>query len=386
MQIYSVKDNIFLKKQLIILLLVIVSVSSFGADYDDPVEYISPVISSIGGPHVTMNDGFSSLLNNPAGFKSAEQEISIAELTIGLKGPVFDIANMIVTSDYSNITSIFQGIYAGMDLMGPLAFGYVGNGLGFGILGSTVGSVSSTGPLTVNVEAGEEITLCGGYAFSIPIDPESNNTLDFGMLLKGTFKGVVEFEESVLNIMSLSLDSVLNENFDFITGIGFDLGIRYSYKNIFTAGITGHDVYSPTMHNLYSSVSAFASGASPVSTTYSIVPFRMDAGVMYSPDFSEKNSFISSLKIFADYYDIFDFWLYPSLAVNPVLHIGVGTEITLLEILSVRAGINQGLFAAGLGLDLHYFTLNAAMFGTELSTDPGLHPVYNVQIGVEIRI
>ncbi len=370
----------------IVMLFTFISPALFADTYDNPVEYISPVTSAVGGSHVTRNEGFSDLFNNPAGFKSAGEEISLAELNLGLKGPVFDIANMFVTGDYSNITTIFQGIYAGLDLLGPVSFGYVGDGLGVGILSSSLGSVSSTGPLTVEVNAGEEIALSGGYAFRVPVGDPSVHKLDFGMLLKGTFRGTVSFEESVLNIMNVSVDSLLNSDFDFMIGIGFDLGVRYNYRNIFTAGLTAHDVYSPSIHNLYDSPMSFTSGSSPVSTTYGITPFRLDAGVMYSPDFSELNLFISSLKLYADYRDIFDFWLYPAQAVNPVLHLGIGTEVTLLEILKVRAGLNQGLPAAGLGLDLHYFTLNAAMFGTELSTEPGLHPVYNVQIGLEFRI
>ncbi|MCF7951454.1 MAG: hypothetical protein K9L57_07460, partial [Spirochaetaceae bacterium] len=85
------------------------------------------------------------------------------------------------------------------------------------------------------------------------------------------------------------------------------------------------------------------------------------------------------------YKDIFDFWLYPELANNPILHLGLGAEITVLEILDVRMGLSQGLPAAGIGLDLHYFRLNASMFGTERSTEPGLAPVYNLQLGLEFR-
>ncbi len=358
----------------------------YGEIYDGPVVSLSPVISAVGGAHSTMSEGFSSLLNNPAGFVSADEEISIAELSIGLKGPVFDIANMFVSDDYSSIASIFKGIYAGVDIMGPLAFGYVGNGLGFGIISNSVNSVSSIDPLTVNISVGQEIALVGGYAFRISIDPDSEHMLDAGMLLKGVFRGSVNFNESVLNIPDISIDTVTNENFDFVTGIGFDLGLKYSYRKVFSAGLVGRDIYSPTVHNLYSSVSSFFSSDSPVDTNYGIVPFRLDAGIMYSPDLSDTNSFISGLAFYLDYYNIFDFWLYPSLAVNPVLHVGLGSQITLLEILSVRAGFYQGLFSAGLGLDLYYFVLNASMFGTELSTEPGLHPVYNVQIGVEFRI
>ncbi len=354
--------------------------------YDDPVQIVSPVMSAVGGPHVTMVDGFSSLLNNPAGFKSAKPEISIAEVSAGLKGPVFDIATMLITSDLSNLPSIMQGIYAGLDLLGPLSFGYIGNGLGFGIYNSTISSVASSGPLTVDIKMGEEVAICGGYALRIPLGPTSVQTLDFGMLLKGTFTGLADFEESALNIMNISAASLLNEPFDFITGIGFDLGLRYTYRDVFSAGIVGKDIFSPTLHTQYSSVAAFSSGADPTGSSNGIVPFALNAGVMYAPKFTDTNSFVSRLRIFADYFDILDFWLYPSRAVNPLLHIGLGTEVTVLEILNVRAGFYEGLFSAGLGLNLHYFTLDAAMFGTELSTEPGLHPVYNIQLGVSFRI
>jgi len=368
------------------ILFAFVIISLPAVTYDTPMHVISPVMSAVGGPHVTMNEGFSSLLNNPAGFKSTQQQISIAELTAGLKGPVFDIATMMITNNLSTLPSIMQGIYAGLDLLGPLSFGYVGNGLGFGIYNSTISSVASTGPLTVNVTLGEEVAIFGGYSFGIPLGGSGDQSLDMGVLLKGTFKGVFDFEESVLNIMNLSADTVMSKPFDFITGIGFDIGARYSYRDIFTFGLVGRDVFSPSLHTAYSSIASFGSGGTPTGTSYGIVPFALDAGIMYSPHFSKTNLFISKLKFFADYYNILDFWLYPSLAINPLLHVGLGTEVTILEILHVRAGMYQGLFSAGLGLDLHYFALDAAMFGTELSTEPGLHPVYNVQLGVSFRI
>ncbi len=56
-----------------------------------------------------------------------------------------------------------------------------------------------------------------------------------------------------------------------------------------------------------------------------------------------------------------------------------------MEILDLRLGLAQGLFEGGIGIDLHYFILNAAMFGTERSTEPGLSPVYNLQLGFEFR-
>ena len=353
--------------------------------YEKPIVIISPIISALGGPHVTMNDGFSTMMNNPASYYSTESEFSISEITTGVKGPVFDIANLVISGDYlTGMLDLLQGLYAGMDLLGPLSFGYVGEGLGFGIYTNTYSSVAASGPLTLAADIGAEIILVGGYAMRFPL-PEAH-LLDAGMVLKGTFKGELSFEESALNIMSLSLDTLQTEEFNFITGIGVDLGLRYSYKNMLTFGLVGRDLYSPTIRNVYTNINDFALGVNPGSQLTGTVPFALDFGAMFSPDFESKNLFISDVKIYLDYSDILDFWLYPELSVNPILNIGFGTEISMLSILDVRAGFYQGLLSAGLGLDLHYFKMNMAMFGTELSTEPGLQPVYNLQLGFEFRI
>jgi hypothetical protein len=365
----------------------ITSFSLSAADlYERPITIISPVSSAMGGLHVTMNDGFSSLMNNPAGFYSAEPVFSIAELTLGLKGPVFDITNLIITGDLATLPGLLQGIYAGLDILGPLSFGYIGEGLGFGIYSNSYSTISSSGPLTVKADIGSEVILTGGYAMRIPLPLSETHALDAGMLLKGTFRGELSFEESALNIMNIGLDTLTTEPFSFITGIGVDLGLRYSYKNMITVGLVGRDVYSPTLHNVYTNINDFAAGANPTSQLNGIVPFALDLGLMYSPDFESKNLFISDVKLYLDYKDTLDFWLYPELAVNPFLHIGIGAEISMLSILNVRAGFNQGLLSAGLGLDLYYFKMNLAMFGSELSTEPGLQPVYNMQLGFEFRI
>lgn len=365
----------------------IISFSLYGDDfYETPVSIISPESSALGGSHVTMNNGFSSLMNNPAGFYSAESEFSIAEITMGLKGPVFDIANLIISEDLAKIPSMLKGIYVGFDLLGPVSFGYIGEGLGFGMYSNSYSLISSSGPLTVKVAMGTEVILTGGYAMRIPLPVPETNQLDIGMLLKGSFKGELSFEKSALNIMDISLETLQTEPFNFISGVGFDLGVRYSYKNLLTFGLVGRDLFSPTIRNVYLNVNKFSAGENPVEQIYGKVPMSLDVGIMYSPIFKSKNLFFSGIKVYLDYRNAVGIWMYPELAVNPILNIGIGAEISMLSILSVRGGFNQGLFSAGLGLDLHYFKMNLAMFGTELSTEPGLQSVYNIQLGFEFRI
>jgi hypothetical protein len=54
----------------------------------------------------------------------------------------------------------------------------------------------------------------------------------------------------------------------------------------------------------------------------------------------------------------------------------------MLQILSLRAGFGQGLLSAGLELDLAFVSVSLSMFGSELSTEPGLRPTYNFVLGM----
>ena len=126
-------------------------------------------------------------------------------------------------------------------------------------------------------------------------------------------------------------------------------------------------------------------GAAAADKTNGVLPFKLHAGMRWSPQWSTLSEYFSDVSFYFDYRDIFDFWLYPQNAINPVLHLSLGTELRMLEILSVRAGIGEGLPSAGLGVDLNFAKLNLAMYGSEQSIEPGLQPVYNVILGLEFR-
>ena len=355
--------------------------------YQDPVHLISPRDAALGGRHAALSDSFSSLVNNPAGYYSSPEEVSIAELTLGLKGPVFSMADIITTGELSELSDLINGIYTGVDVLGPLSFGYVGKGLGFGVFNQSSLVLRSNNSLTANVDVWDDIVMTGGYAYRLPFSGDMHS-LDAGIMLKGGFRGRVDAGMSVIDIMDLNYEVLIDQPYSFTSFIGADLGLRYAWKDSLAVGLVGRDVYSPTLTTRYYNVNDFLDGAAPVpggENNYDTMPFQLDIGLMYLPQADLSRYSISEIKLLFDYKDIFDFWLYPELANNPILHVGLGAEITVLEILDVRLGLSQGLPAAGIGLDLHYFRLNASMFGTERSTEPGLAPVYNLQLGLEFR-
>ena len=81
----------------------------------------------MGGSHVALADDYSVLLANPAGLADVPQQVSVADLGIQAIGPVFDIANLLV-SGATSTTAIVNflaandyKLYAGLDIPGPLA-------------------------------------------------------------------------------------------------------------------------------------------------------------------------------------------------------------------------------------------------------------------------
>jgi hypothetical protein len=355
--------------------------------YEIPMAGLSPRLTGMGGVHPAFTDGFATIYTNPAGFFASGEEVSWAELTFGLKGPVFTIADAIVGGDMdlATIGDLLTGIYTGLALTGPLSFGYVGNGLGLGAIATSDVLLYSYTPLAATALVRQDLLLTGGYSFPVNIMPDGHS-LEGGVLLKGGFRGELEAGVTAVEIQNFDPAAFMDsEPFAFITLIGMDLGLLYSWNNRFFVGLTGKDVYTPTSKKNYLSMNSFLDGDPKDSQEYGIVPFTLNLGGRYLMDLAERNIFISEVNFYLSYEDMLDFWLYPRLATNPVLHIALGAEVTMLRILDVRLGMAQGLPAAGLGIDLNWFTMNASMFGTERSTEPGMSPVYNLQLGFEFR-
>jgi hypothetical protein len=65
--------------------------------------------------------------------------------------------------------------------------------------------------------------------------------------------------------------------------------------------------------------------------------------------------------------------------------VSLGAELVLLNVLSLRLGISDALPAAGFGLNLSFMRLDCSIHGKELGLDPGIQPVYALDIGLLFR-
>ena len=364
----------------------------------DAMTFPSARIDALGGPHVALSDDISVLQSNPAGFRTAGPQFSVAELTTNLKGPIFSIADMMLrvvqgTSLTSLLTDpdiqkLLTSLNAGITINGPLALGYIGEGLGFGFFNSTGADFSTQGTVpTVTTELKEDLMFLAGYGFRIPLPEKLNSTLDLGFSVKTFTRAQIQWSESILSLFSTitSPGSLLSQPFNLDVGIGLDLGALYSWSNLVSVGLAVRDLYSPVLRNFYQAgVSGFTSGAAPA-VSYGIVPMNVSLGLLYTPRLGFLDEYMSNLKLMLDYGDIFDFWTHPDTASNPLLHFGLGAEVTLLDVLAVRAGFGDGYFSAGLGMNLTAFHFDLTMFGRELSTEPGLRPQFNLIVSTLFR-
>ena len=209
------------------------------------------------------------------------------------------------------------------------------------------------------------------------------------MNMKGVLQGTSYVEKSFADFPSLfsspSSSILLDSPFYFDTAIGFDAGLRYTYRKVLAVGLVGRNIYTPDLESEYSTLQGFLNGTSTPTRTATVIPLDLSVGVLYTPQIHFLDRYLSDLKLMIDYNDALGFLTHPATANNPLLNIGLGSEITLLRILDLRAGFYEGLFSAGFGIRLKYVEIDTAMFGNELSTQPGVDPVFNILLGISFR-
>jgi hypothetical protein len=353
----------------------------------------TPRLMALGGPHPALVDDFTSALYNPAGLRTAEPHFSIAELSAHTAGPIFDVATAVLGADTTDPAAILaspgfltllNGLGAEATLLGPISFGYVGSGVGFGFLSSTHIDLESVGAIPqITAIITEEIEFRAGYAFRFLLGESS--ALTVGALLKAVAVGAIALERSVLDLASnfdLNAESLLTEPFQLNTGVGLDAGLLVELSETWRIGLVAADLYSPVRSTLYATTQDLLDSAAPAQTVNNLRPIQLDAGIAWAPTLSTERGSTEKLTVLLSYRDALDFLFNPAGARNPILHVAAGVELTMLEILAWRVGFADGLFAAGVGLDLTLFHLDLSMYGSERSLQPGLRPTYNIALGL----
>jgi len=354
----------------------------------EPLDFSSAREKSMGGTHVALADDASVLLTNPASLADVPSSFSKADLGIRMIGPLFDIADLVVGGNMSTsgLTDFLAKndykLYAGLDIAGPLALGYSGGGLGFGFFNKTKFIINVGSASAINVSAGEDLLLAGGYA--LRFDLGKGHELDAGIVAKGYVRGRTDSSMGIVEAVGVISDpaSVLSDPFTLTTGIGLDAGLRWAWSGL-AAGLVCRDAFSPAISTVYSGGAGAFFASRPGTSTYVSLPRSLDLGLAWTPSLGRLGEVVDALVIALDYRDILD--LFAVLPRNPILNVGLGAEARVLDIVTLRAGIADALPSAGMGLNLSAFTMNLSVYGAELGLDPGDRPYYNLLIDFDFK-
>lgn len=373
-----------------ILFLVMGGVSLFAEAFSfDAVrpEIESGKFAGYGGAYCTQEAGFDTLSTNPAALAYVNREWSVARIAVKASGPLFDLPAVIqsndVTSGVIDLVAANKGVYFGANMTGPLAFGKVDKNFGFGVFNRTLTSVNAGSLAHGTVMAGEEILMVGGYGMTV--FEKGPNSIAVGLQLKGYFQTFLYQDGTAISVIqsltgllsSMSLDGIPAV---FSTGFGIDIGALYRLGDQFSAGITCKDLFTPVFSTRYASFSSYLANAPDSATVFSTLEPNLTAGVAYSLPVPDSWTTISSLKFMFDYRDALS--VFRTIYRNPILNCALGSELVLLETVSLRVGINEAYLSAGLGLDLTIFDIDFAMYGSELGLDPGKRPLLNMALSL----
>lgn len=346
---------------------------------------VSARLSGFGGPYAAQEAGFDTLATNPAALAFVRKEWSLSRVAANVSGPLFDLPSVFQSGDATtnilNLVSENNGVYIGLDETGPIAIGKVDRNFGFGIFNRTTARADVPTITKATVFAGEEILLVGGYGLTL--FEKGNQSFSAGMQLKGFYQTFLYKSGTSVSV----LNEFLNFSTDTIpavlsTGFGLDAGLLYRLGG-FSAGLTCADLYTPVFSTGYANMDDFLSGNGASTPVYDQLSPVLSTGVSWSVPLPETWTTVSLWDVMLDYRDALDL-------LNPVrrsawLNVALGTELTLLDVVSLRAGIRDAYLAAGLGLDLSACQIDFAMYGTELGLRPGDRPLLNMALSLSFE-
>lgn len=374
------------KKHLaIVILLIPIGLLSAQAFTFEPVKprITSPAVAGYGGTYSAMEAGFDTLLMNPAALSWTKSSWSVARLATNVSGPLFDLPAAFQSDDLtSNLVSLIgknKGVYIGADITGPIAFGKVDKNFGFGIFTNSkvVSNLSSVTKTTIL--AGEEILLTGGYGL-IAYEKDKDQ-ISVGLQMKGFFQNYLYQSGSAVDV----IDSFSQMKLDTIpvvlsAGFGLDAGVIFSHADIFRIGLHCKDLFTPVFSTRFEDMDGYLSNKPNSETLTERLDPELNLGMYVQVPVPHSWVTLTSWKFMADYRDSLS--IFRPLYRNPILNLALGTEVSFLDVVSLRAGIQDAYLATGLGIDLSILQIDFAIYGSELGLDPGDRPLLNMGLSV----
>lgn len=380
-----------MKKILTILLCLVISVSLFA---QEDVRSMG-----MGGNHITDYSDVYTTQKNPAGLGFAEKHDLWTNTQITFGGPLEDFAkiakNLETSEDKSNteessgiedsiidLVKKNNGLATGISVVGPLQFGFIKNNFGLLFSEEIYTDVNVPSISRGNVDIGLDISLLMGYGHKIDLGIHDialgiSANLFSRAINVGVNGSLTEIFDKVEDMDNLPATSMI--------GYGINAGAQYEFANFLSAGIVWNNILAPT----FTTDIPLDEDSDKEFTFKDARKDKLDStlavgfGVKIPTSFSM--GIISSWTAYLDHDNILDFFAKDKIVKNPILGLSAGTEVVLFKTIALRLGINESYLAAGCGIRLAAFNIDAAVFGSELGLEPGAKPQLNAALSISFR-
>ena len=364
---------------------------------------MSPGMLAQGGAATATAHGWDSFFANPAGFSREGGNLTVLQTGAWLYARpdrAIALVQEVIASGASPalFTSISDEITTGGFGVGAsMGIGYAGKGLGLGM--AIIADSYFWGPTLLGMGGDLTATVgfMGGMSFPLEAGP-------FTFHVGGTLRPMVRIHTLLPNADALTMFTALMSGSSLVAalgtanavygvGVAMDLGV-IAELGWFTFGLSARDI-GGTVFNYsiddFATVSAvFGSELRlppgfPVTDRY-VVPMDVSFGASFHPVFGKFNKILdTTLHVeLTDLVNTIGDAVAGDASIWKMLH--AGAELRLLSVLSAWAGLNQGYFTFGAGLDLFVAEINLAVFTREMGSFIGDRPSSGATLEVAIRL
>jgi len=358
----------------------------------------SPSLLAQGGSSTATANGYDALFTNPAGFSRSPGSFTLTGVSAWIMGNFNskDINAVMNNDKNENIALAERQITkTGLGAGASAGVGFVGSGLGFGIIEEIDSYMYGENILGATGDLYSTTSFIVGYSFPIKI---GGITFHLGGDVRPMFRIRAPLGANTITSMftssegesGFSIDSLLNgPNAYYGVGMALDTGVIAKYGS-FQAGIAARDVFGTRFNYSKSSLKnvtdSLKSGGVPedgetVNATH-IIPMNVSAGLAFDPEFGILKYAVDPL-VHIGFNDVMG--LVKKEETSFFTHLHAGAEVKVLQFIKLRAGINQGYFTTGVGLDLLFLDINAAVFTLERGSFAGARPNNGVSIEAAFR-
>jgi hypothetical protein len=348
---------------------------------------VTPEVKAQGGAFQAVSKGYNSLFVNPAGF--AVERWSLTATTLN---PTFNVSPSSLNPIVSNLSVLMSGnipsIASALNTIitsdgiggeGGVGIGWVGGGLGLGLV--TQASAYTKGASLLGAIVTADVTQCAviGYALNIPVNEFKIKVgLDVRPMQRtyGTF-GLSDATKAMTGAVSLYNGFAMAFDIGTLAEWGpFSVGMT-----IRDLGGTKYTMKSYLASNILAAFNLPSTGGTAVSGDSFLTAMSINPGFSYTPEMGTLGSLLQP-RLQAD----FSIPLLMSITAPSLLASShFGGEVKLLSFLSVRAGLNQGWFTAGIGAHLLFLDVNIAVYSDELGQFTGKSRKPGVAADVAVR-